>query len=144
MLSKPYDWATVQMPLNVMDGHFRSFQHQVLPELARRGIGPLGMKSLGGAGKIVTEAGVRVEDALRYVLSLPIASLVSGIDSVKVLEQNLKIAREFKPMTESEKKDIESRTLKLAGDGRFELFKSSKTYDGAVHRKQHGFATGTA
>jgi predicted aldo/keto reductase-like oxidoreductase len=144
MLGKPYDWATVQMPLNVMDAHYRSFQHRVLPELVKRGIGPLGMKSLGGAGKIVTDAGVPIEDALRYVLSLPIASLVSGIDSEKVLEQNLKIVRNFKPMSPQEMKAVEGRTFQLAGDGRFELFKSSKYYDGAVHRKQHGFATETA
>ena len=85
------------MPLNVMDAHYRSFQHHVLPELVRRGIGALGMKSLGGSGTIISEAGVPVEDALRYVLSLPITTLVSGIDSEKVLEQNLKIVREFKP-----------------------------------------------
>jgi predicted aldo/keto reductase-like oxidoreductase len=143
MLSKPYRWATVQMPLNVMDAHFRSFQHQVLPELVKRGIGPLGMKSLGGAGKIVSAAGIAVEDALRYVLSLPIASLVSGIDSEKVLEQNLKIVREFAPVTPEERARIEKQSLPLAGDGRFELFKTSKYYDGPVHRKQHGFATDT-
>jgi len=141
MLGKPYDWATVQMPLNVMDAHFRSFQHSVLPELVRRGIGPIAMKSLGGAGHIVDTAGVPVEDAIRYVLSLPISTLVSGIDSEKVLEQNLKIVRNFKPLTDEEKKSIEDKTRKLAGDGRFELFKSSKIYDGKVHRKQHGFAT---
>ena len=140
MLGKPFEWATVQMPLNVMDAHFRSFQHHVLPELVRRGIGVLAMKSLGGNGSIVTQGGVPVEDALRYVLSLPISTLVSGIDSEKVLDQNLKIVREFKPLTEEERARIEQSSLKLAGDGRFELFKSSKTFDGPVHRKQHGFA----
>jgi len=141
MLSQPYEWATVQMPLNVMDIHYRSFQKQVLPELNRRGIGCLAMKSLGGSGTIVSQGGVSVEEALRYVLSLPISSLVSGIDSVKVLEQNLKIVREFRPLQENERRMIEAKTLKLAGDGRFELFKSSKAYDGPVHRKQHGFST---
>ena len=141
MLKKPYEWATVQMPLNVMDAHFRSFQHQVLPELVRRGIGPIAMKSLGGAGQIVATAGVPVEDALRYTLSLPISTLVSGIDSEKILEQNLKIVRGFKPLSDDEKKAIEQKTKLLAGDGRFELFKSSKVYDGNVHRKQHGFAS---
>ena len=140
MLKKPYDWATVQMPLNVMDAHFRSFQHQVLPELLRRGIGPIAMKSLGGAGQIVTTAGIPVEDALRYTLSLPISVLVSGIDSEKVLEQNLKIVRNFKPLSGDEVKAIEQKSRLLAGDGRFELFKSSKVYDGKVHRKQHGFS----
>ena len=141
MLGKPYDWASVQMPLNVMDSHFRSFQHRVLPELVKREIAPIAMKSLGGEGKVVSEAGVPVEDALAYVLSLPIATLVSGIDSEKVLEQNLKVVRHFKPLPESERKEIEARSLKLAGDGRFELFKSSKKFDGPVHRKQHGFST---
>jgi predicted aldo/keto reductase-like oxidoreductase len=139
MLGKPFDWAAVLMPLNVMDVHYRSFQKQVLPELVRRGIAPLGMKSLGGNGSIVTGAGIPVEDALRYVLSLPIASLVSGIDSENVLDQNLKIVRAFQPMSQQERQAIEGRTVTLAGDGRFELFKSSKAFDGPVHRKQHGF-----
>jgi hypothetical protein len=134
----------VRMPLNVMDGQFRSFQRQVLPVLNQRGIGPIGMKSLGGTGKIVSEAGVPIEDALRYVLSLPIATLVSGIDSMKVLEQNLKIVREFKPMTAEEIAAVELKVRPLAGDGRYELFKTSKTFDGPVHRKQHGFSTSIA
>lgn len=141
MLGKPYPWATVQMPLNVMDGQFRSFQRQVLPVLVERGIGALGMKSLGGNGKIVSEAGVPVEDALRYVLSLPISSLVSGIDSPKVLEQNLKVVRDFKPMTPEESAAVDQRVRAVAGDGRFEIFKTTKIYDGPVHRKQHGFST---
>jgi predicted aldo/keto reductase-like oxidoreductase len=141
MLTKPYDWASVQMPLNVMDGQFRSFQQMVLPQLVQRGIAPIGMKSLGGTGKIVSEAGVPIEDALRYVFSLPIATLISGIDSMKVLEQNLKIVREFKPMTAAEMVAVNQRVGPLAGDGRYELFKTSKLFDGTVHRKQHGFST---
>ena len=103
------------MPLNVMDVHYRSFQKQVLPVLLQRNIGVLAMKSLGGNGVIVTKAGIPVEEALRYVLSLPISTLVSGIDSEKVLDQNLKIVREFQPMTAAEKAAIEARTL---ADGR--------------------------
>jgi predicted aldo/keto reductase-like oxidoreductase len=141
MLGKPYDWASVQMPLNVMDVHYRSFQKQVLPVLLERNIGVLAMKSLGGNGSIVSQAKVPVEDALRYVLSLPISTLVSGIDSESVLDQNLKIVREFKPMTPDERVKVEQGTFKVAGDGRFELFKSSKAFDGPVHRKQHGFDT---
>lgn len=139
MLEKPFDWAAVLMPLNVMDIHYRSFQLNVLPRLISRGIAPLGMKSLGGNGSIVSKAGIPVEDAIRYVLSLPIAALVSGIDSEKVLDQNLKIVRDFQPMTEAERRAVESRTLAMAGDGRYELFKSSKAFDGPVHRRQHGF-----
>jgi len=140
MLSKPYDWATVQMPLNVMDGRFRSFQHNVLPALNKRGIGAIGMKSLGGMGEIVKEGKVPVEDAIRYVLSLPISTLVSGIDSEAVLEQNLKIVRNFKPMSADEVAALEAKYLHVAGDGRFEKFKTTQTYDGPVHQKQHGFA----
>jgi predicted aldo/keto reductase-like oxidoreductase len=141
MLSKPYDWASVQMPVYVMVVHYRSFQKQVLPVLLRREIGVLAMKSLGGDGSIVSKAGVPVEEALRYVLSLPISTLVSGIDSEKVLDQNLKIVREFQPMSSQEQAAVEARTLAMAGDGRYELFKSSKMFDGPVHRKQHGFST---
>jgi predicted aldo/keto reductase-like oxidoreductase len=141
MLAKPFDWATVQMPLNVLDSHYRSFQKLVLPVLNQRGIAPIGMKSLGGNGHIVTKAGVPIEDALRYVFSLPIATLVSGIDSERVLDQNLKIAREFQPMTREEIASVESKFKDMAGDGRFELFKSAQFYDGVVHRKQHGFVS---
>jgi uncharacterized protein len=137
----PFEWASVQMPLNVMDVHYRSFQRNVLPVLLQRNIGVLAMKSLGGTGVIVTKAGIPVEDALRYVLSLPISTLVSGIDSEKVLDQNLKIVRGFQPMTPPELAALEGRTLAMAGDGRYELFKSSKMFDGPVHRKQHGFST---
>lgn len=73
--------------------------------------------------------------------SLPIASLVSGIDSEKVLDQNLAIVRNFQPMTDTEKRELEARTKELAGDGRYDLFKTSKSFDGPVHRKQHGFST---
>lgn len=144
MLSMPFEWASVLMPLNVMDVHFRSFQRQVLPELLRRGIAPLGMKSLGGNGSIVTKAGITPEEAIRYVLSLPIATLVSGIDSESVLDQNLKIVRGFQPMTPQERLALEKKTLSMAGDGRYELFKTSKTFDGPVHRQQHGFAIDAA
>ena len=142
MLPKPFEWAAVQMPLNVMDVHYRSFQKDVLPVLLKRQIGVLAMKSLGGNGSIVTKAGIPVEQALRYVLSLPISTLVSGIDSEEVLDQNLKIVREFQPLSPEERAAIESKTLAFAGDGRFELFKSTKMFDGPVHRKQHGFDTG--
>jgi len=139
MLGKPYEWASVQMPLNVLDASYRSFQKEVLPVLTRRNIGVIGMKSLGGDGKIVTKAGIPIEQALGYVFSLPVSTLVSGIDSEKVLDQNLKVAREYSPMSESDRKALEAKYLAVAGDGRFELFKSAKTFDGPVHQKQHGF-----
>ena len=103
------------------------------------GIAPIAMKSLGGTGKIVSESIVSIEEALRYVFSLPISTLVSGIDSEKVLGQNLKIVRDYSPMSDDERHALEARYHKLAGDGRFELFKSTTNFDGPVHRKQHGF-----
>jgi predicted aldo/keto reductase-like oxidoreductase len=118
MLGKPYPWATVQMPLNVLDAHYRSFQKEILPVLAERGIGAIGMKSLGGDGRIVTEAKIPVETALRYVMSLPIATLVTGIDSMSVLEQNLAIARSFEPLSQDERNAVDAQTVRLAGDGR--------------------------
>lgn len=142
MLAQPYDWVSVQMPLNVLDPHYRSFQKHVLPVLNQRGIAPIGMKSLGGRGNIVKDTGITVEEALRYVFSLPIATLVCGIDSEQVLDQNLKIIREFTPMNATEVAALEAKARPLAGDGRLELFKSTQVFDGVAHRKQHGFATG--
>jgi predicted aldo/keto reductase-like oxidoreductase len=139
MFGKPYEWAAVQMPLNVMDSNYRSFQKHVLPELTRRNIGVIGMKSLGGNGSIVAKAGVAIDQALGYVFSLPISTLVSGIDSEKVLDQNLKVVRNYSPMSDQERHALEHKYLHVAGDGRFELFKSTTQFDGPVHRKQHGF-----
>src|ERR1700750_757885 len=96
MLSYGYPFDTVQMPLNVFDAQFRSFEQRVLPELLRRGIAPIGMKSLGGEGTMVKEKIVTAEEALGYAMSLPVATTVSGIDSMRVLNQNLRVACGFK------------------------------------------------
>jgi predicted aldo/keto reductase-like oxidoreductase len=139
MLAKSYPWSATQFPLNVMDASYRSFQKRVLPLMLEKGIGVIGMKSLGGNAQIITKAGVPVKDALSYVFSLPVSTLVSGIDSEQVLDQNLKIVREFQPMSEADRQEIEAKYHKVASDGRFELFKSATEFDGPVHRKQHGF-----
>jgi aryl-alcohol dehydrogenase-like predicted oxidoreductase len=139
MLAYDYPFDTCQMPLNCFDGTFRSFETRVLPELAKRGIAPIGMKSLGGDGGPVKKGAVPVADALRYALSLPVATVVSGMDSIEVLRQNVGIARGFMPMTETEMAALRDRVAPLAGDGRFELYKTSKVYDGAIGRGQHGF-----
>ena len=141
MIAKPYEWAASQMPLNVLDANYRSFQKQVLPVMNQKGIGCIAMKSLGGVGNIVTKAGIPVEQALNYVLSLPISTLVSGMDSEQVLDQNLSIVRNHVAMNEDERKALENKYIQVATDGRYELFKSSQTFDGPVHRKQHGFMT---
>jgi aryl-alcohol dehydrogenase-like predicted oxidoreductase len=139
MLSSGYPFDSCQLPLNGFDAHFRSFELYVLPVLIRHGVAPIGMKSLGGDGAAVKRRAVRLGDALRYAMSLPVVTTITGIDSMRVLRQNLKIAQEFKPMTPAEMSRLRRRTAPLAGDGRFELYKTTAEHDGAVGRVQHGF-----
>ncbi|MCA1631918.1 MAG: aldo/keto reductase, partial [Acidobacteria bacterium] len=139
MLSHDYPFDTVQMPLNCLDATFRSFEQRVLPELIRRGIAPIGMKSLCGTGDPARKRVVAATDALRYAMSLPVASTVSGIDSLRVLRQNLGVARGFVPMTEGEMRLLRGRVAGEAADGHLELYKTSKHFDGPPGRKQHKF-----
>ena len=99
MLAHDFPFDTCQMPLNCFDASFRSFEQEVLPVLLRRGIAPLGMKSLGGDGRQVKDKVITAEEGLRYAMSLPVATTISGIDSMKVLRQNLAVASGFRPMT---------------------------------------------
>lgn len=140
MLSHGFPFDTCQLPLNCFDSTFRSFEQKVLPELERLGIAAIGMKSLGGGGDMVKARAVSAEDALRYAMSLNVATTVSGIDSLKVLRQNLKVARGLVPMTEAEMRELRDRCSAKAGDGRFELYKISIKHEGPVGRKQHGLA----
>ena len=139
MLAHDFPFDTCQLPLNVFDASFRSFERRVLPELLRRGIAPLGMKSMGGEGSPVKKRVVRAEEALRYAMSLPVAATVSGIDSLKVLRQNLRVARGFEPYTPAEMQELRERCAEAAADGRFELYKTSMHFDGPPGRKQHKF-----
>src|SRR5262249_45374857 len=139
MLTYDYPFDTCQMPLNVFDGTFRSFEQQVLPEVNRRGIAALGMKSLTGEGLPLKKRVVSLGEALRYAMSLPVAATVSGMDSSKVLRQNLRIAKDFIPMTVVEMQELRTRCTAAAADGHFELYKTAKSFDGPVGRKQHGF-----
>ncbi len=139
MLSFGYPFDACQMPLNVFDATFRSFEQRVLPEVRRQGIAPIGMKSLCGSGDMVKKRVVRVEDALRYAMSLPVTTTVSGIDSMRVLKQNLRIAAHFTPMMRSEMDRLRFRMAPLAADGRFELFKTTAMHDADEGRAQHGF-----
>ena len=139
MLSFDFPFDACQLPLNGFDAHFRSFQTRVLPELERRRIAAIGMKSLGGNGRAITKRVARVDEALRYAMSLPVCTTVCGVDSLKVLRQNIRIARRFVPMTMKERTAYERRLLDHALDGRFELYKTSAEHEGEVGRKQHGF-----
>ena len=139
MLAHDYPFDSVQMPLNCFDATYRSFEQQVLPELQRRGIAALGMKSLGGDGQPIQYGVVRAEEALRYAMSLPVATTICGIDSMDVLRQNVGIARGFKPMSPQEMLALRERCRPSSGDGHHELFKTTKKYDGKVGREQHGY-----
>lgn len=142
MINKPHPWDTAQMPINIMDAHYRSFQKEVVPVCLEKGVAVLGMKSLGGGsprGRIPSQAGVSAEDCIRFALSQPIASLVVGIMSMDDLKQDVAIGRDFKPMPPQQQTALLDRVRDIAGDGRHELFKSSKAFDGPHHRKQHGF-----
>jgi uncharacterized protein len=141
MLATGFAFDAVQMPLNCFDATFRSFEARVLPEANRRGIAALGMKSLGGSGEMVTSGMITPEEGLRYAMSLPVATTISGMESLAVLEQNLEIARTFKPMEADEMDALRERCRAFAADGRYERFKTTKFYDGDLGRQQHGYPT---
>jgi predicted aldo/keto reductase-like oxidoreductase len=139
MLSFDFPFDACQLPLNGFDASFRSFQTDVLPELARRGIAAIGMKSLGGDGRAIRKKAASIDDALRYAMSLPVCTTVSGIDSLRVLRQNLRIAGGFSPMSARQRAAYERSVTEYALDGRFELYKTTAEHDGEIGRKQHGF-----
>jgi predicted aldo/keto reductase-like oxidoreductase len=130
-----FHFDTVQMPLNVMDAHFRSFTHEVLPVLTKQGIAPLGMKCFGDHYILDTKA-VKPIEALHYCLNLPIAVQITGIDSGQILDQALEAARTFKPLSEGEVAALLARTKPLAQEGKFELYKTTSHFDGTAHRPQ--------
>jgi predicted aldo/keto reductase-like oxidoreductase len=137
-----HTWDTVQLPTNVCDHFYRSFAREVVPEANKREIGVIGMKSLGGGadhkGRLIVQNVCTVDEALRFALSLPIASLVSGIESMGVLKQNVGVLRNFKPIEGEELAKLLAKVKPVAGDGRHERFKSTQFFDGPYHQKQHG------
>jgi aryl-alcohol dehydrogenase-like predicted oxidoreductase len=141
MLSHDFSFDTIQMPLNCCDATFRSFETQVLPEANRRGMAALGMKSLGGSGELVKFGAVTAEQGLRYAMSLPVATTISGIDSMEVLDQNLRVAVNFQPLDAPAMQSLRDQCRLAAADGHLELFKMTTKYDGKVGREQHHFPT---
>jgi predicted aldo/keto reductase-like oxidoreductase len=139
MLEHDFPFDTCQLPLNCFDGSFRSFEQKVLPALLRRGIAPIGMKSLGGDGRQVKQKIITAQEGLRYAMSLPVAATVSGIDTMKVLRQNVRVASGFKPMSTRQMEMLRRRVSEEAADGRFELYKTTARHDGPVGREQHKF-----
>jgi aryl-alcohol dehydrogenase-like predicted oxidoreductase len=139
MLEKPFDWDSSQMPVNALDVHYRSFQKQVIPVCQKKNVGVIGMKGFGGGNGIAGKAGLTAAEAYRYALSQPVASQVVGITSMEQLRENVALARTFTPLSEAEQTALTDKVRDVAGDGRFELFKSTQMFDGPVHRRQHGF-----
>ena len=138
MLSHDYPWDACQLPLNCFDTSFRSFEIHVLPELVRRGIAVIGMKSFSGDGRPIAAKVVTAREALSYAMSLPVATVVSGIDSPRVLRQNLEIARGFRPISPRARAALLRRVASKSADGRFELYKITANFEGDESRRQHG------
>ncbi len=119
-----FAFDAVQMPLNVMDAHFRSFEKLVLPDLVRRGIGVLGMKSMGG-GVILASKVVNAIECLHYALNLPTSVVITGIDSPEILDQAIEALRSFRPLSKGAVAALLARTADAASRGSFELFKTT-------------------
>src|SRR5262245_16608881 len=126
-----FTFDAVQMPLNVMDAHYRSFERLVLPELVRKRIGVLGMKSIAN-GIILKSRTVTAVDCLRYALSLPTSVVITGMETLARLEQAVQVLRNFRPLSAGERKALLARTAKAAATGQYEPFKTTSIFDGTA------------
>ena len=127
-----FHFDAVQMPLNVMDAHFRSFQHQVVPLLVKQRAGILGMKTFGD-NFILSSKTVTPIEALHYSISLPTSVVITGIDKPEILEQALEAVRTYKKLDDAAVGALLARTQTAAENGRYELYKISTHFDGTVH-----------
>jgi aryl-alcohol dehydrogenase-like predicted oxidoreductase len=130
-----FRFDAVQMPLNVMDAHFRSFEHKVVPVLVKEDIGVLGMKSMG-SGVILQSKTAQPIECLQYALNLPTSVVITGIDRMEILDQALEAARTFKPMSQEAVSALLARTAEAAGAGKYEPFKTTANFDGTAHNPQ--------
>ena len=127
-----FRFDAVQMPLNVMDPHFRSFERNVLPQLVKEGVGVLAMKALGDGFLLESGAATPVE-CLHYTMNLPVSTLITGIDRMEILEQDLDAVKTFRPLTEGQVADLLARTAQAASRGAFERFKTTNAFDATAH-----------
>ena len=139
MLSQGFPFDAVQMPLNVLDAHYESFEREIIPICQEQGIAIVGMKSFTDGHLFKSGADVTPQEALRYVMDLPIATVISGIDTQEILHQNLAIARNFTPMTAAEKAALLARTAEAAKTGAHEPFKTKKDYEANEGRVAHNY-----
>jgi uncharacterized protein len=126
-----FHFDAVQMPINVMDAHFRSFTREVMPVAIKQGIGVLAMKTFGDP-YILKSNTVQPIEALHYGLTQPVSVVITGIDSTKILDQAIEAARTFKPLSEAQVKALLDRTEVAASEGKFELFKTTSHFDGTA------------
>jgi hypothetical protein len=127
------------MPLNCFDASFQSFEQRVLPELAKRGIAALGMKPFNGKAGGIKKNVYTAQEMLRYAMSLPVATTITGMEKLDVLRQNLLVAQGFQPLSAAEMDALRERGRPQAGDGHFEPYKVSLVYDNPEARLAHGF-----
>ncbi len=132
---KGFSFDTVQMPLNVMDAHYESFEKRVLPRLVEEKIGVLGMKSLG-EGYILKTGAATPQECLHYVMSLPVSVVITGCDSMKILDQAISIGRNFQPLNETAMNRILEKTKALAQKGEHELYKTSEHFDATARHPE--------
>ena len=126
-----FHFDSCQMPLNVLDATFRSFAQHVVPRLLKEGIAVLGMKPMAN-GAIVQNKIATPKECLTYALTLPTSAVITGIDSMDVLEQDLEIMRDFKPLDGGQMRELLTRTMKSARTGNYEKFKTGTVYDGTA------------
>lgn len=123
-----FRFDAVQMPLNVMDAHFRSFEKQVLPVLVKNHIGVLGMKAMGDP-YILRSNTVTPIECLHYAMNLPTSTVITGIDSMQILSQAFEAVRTFKPMSQKQTEALLAKTREAAAKGKYELYKTSSQFD---------------
>ena len=136
-----FTFDTVQMPLNVMDAHYRSFEKEVLPVLQKDDIGVLGMKAIG-SGILLESGAVSARECIEYSLSLPTSVVITGCESEGVLDQALDVAMRFRPLTASSREALLARTAPFAQGGKYEQFKTSTRFDGTT-QNPHWLETAT-
>jgi uncharacterized protein len=139
MLNTGFPFDAVQMPLNPFDANFQSFEQKVLPVLNQRGIAALGMKPIGGHGEPVQKGVFTASELLRYSMSLPVATTITGVSEPHILDQNLKIAQGFTPLSSTEMQALRDRAKPYSGDGHFEVYKTSIKFDNPEARLAHDF-----
>jgi predicted aldo/keto reductase-like oxidoreductase len=139
MLDRGFHFDTVQMPINPFDPSFRSFERNVLPVAVQKGMAVFSIKSMSGSGESIVRGALTPTEALSYAMSVPgVSTTVSGMNSVEVLDQNLEILRDFKPLAEEQMAALREHGRQF-NDGRYELYKTTVKYESDLGRAQHGF-----